>query len=967
MKKTVLVLLLVAFSSKLSAQEVPPALMIKAPGESKSSPLYLSKVDVRARIFGFIAETRMTMTFRNDHDRVLEGSLYFPLPEGSTVSGYALDIDGKMVEGVVVTKEKARVVFEKEVRKQIDPGIVEWVKGNNFKTRIYPIPANGTRTVAVRYVSDLDFDEKGRASYRLPLNFKQPLDSFSMRVEVLKAPQEPDLAWQGPGPVKFQSQKGGYFAETSLKKKKLTGQMVVTIPDADKQRVMVEKSPDGEVHFCINDFPKVVAKQTAKNAPKRITLLWDASGSRGKSDHKREFQLLKAYFSRWKGASIAVDLVVFRNQAEKSRHFAVTRGDTSKLIDALARVVYDGGTQMGAISPKKGARRPDFYFLFSDGLSNIGLENPAGFKMPVYVFSAATDANHPFLRYLAQKTAGEYFNLNRTDDQTAIAGIGTPAFAFLSARVASGRATEIYPAEPQPTHGRFTIAGKLTGRQTNLVLSYGVAGLTLQRVKYDIAASDAVEGDLLARYWAQKKLAGMMAFPRRNQQAMVELGKHYGLVTPGTSLIVLEQLEQYVEHEIPPPRSLPEMRNQYLKIMDERMAMKKREEKGKLEHVLGLWETRVDWWKTKFKYPKNFRYAGEEEKKERVAETGAADPDAEMAEARPAPVVHSPPAAPRAAPAKKAKEKADKDTTSEPEPAIALKAWDPKEPYLTAIKQAPKGKKFAEYLKQKKQYGGSPAFYLDCSDFFINNQKKKLGMQVLSNVSEMELENPALLRILAHRLAQHKELELAAGLFEEVLRLRPEEPQSWRDLALVLADLKKYPRAMELLAHVVMNQWDRFDEIEVIALMELNRIITLAKRAGIKKFPVDKRLIKLLDVDVRIILTWDADLTDIDLWIIEPSGEKAYYSHPRSTIGGNVSRDFTQGYGPEEYILRKAMHGTYKVQVNFYGSSAQTLSGAVTLQLDLYTNYGRRNENKKSVTLRLKERKDTITVGVLEF
>ena len=149
--------------------------------------------------------------------------------------------------------------------------------------------------------------------------------------------------------------------------------------------------------------------------------------------------------------------------------------------------------------------------------------------------------------------------------------------------------------------------------------------------------------------------------------------------------------------------------------------------------------------------------------------------------------------------------------------------------------------------------------------------------------------------------------------------------------------------------------------------MELNRIIALAKRAGIKKIPIDKRLIKLLDVDVRIILTWDADLTDIDLWVIEPSGEKAYYSHPRSTIGGNVSRDFTQGYGPEEYILRKAMRGMYKVQVNFYGSSAQTLSGAVTLQLDLYTNYGRRNEKKKSVTLRLKERKDTITVGVLEF
>ena len=44
-------------------------------------------------------------------------------------------------------------------------------------------------------------------------------------------------------------------------------------------------------------------------------------------------------------------------------------------------------------------------------------------------------------------------------------------------------------------------------------------------------------------------------------------------------------------------------------------------------------------------------------------------------------------------------------------------------------------------------------------------------------------------------------------------------------------------------------------------------------------------------------MTWDADLTDMDLHVIEPSGEEAYYSHNRTRIGGMVSRDFTAGYG----------------------------------------------------------------------
>ena len=41
---------------------------------------------------------------------------------------------------------------------------------------------------------------------------------------------------------------------------------------------------------------------------------------------------------------------------------------------------------------------------------------------------------------------------------------------------------------------------------------------------------------------------------------------------------------------------------------------------------------------------------------------------------------------------------------------------------------------------------------------------------------------------LGHRLVQAKALELAVPVFEDVLRLRPDEPQSYRDLALVLAE-----------------------------------------------------------------------------------------------------------------------------------------------------------------------------------
>ena len=163
-----------------------------------------------------------------------------------------------------------------------------------------------------------------------------------------------------------------------------------------------------------------------------------------------------------------------------------------------------------------------------------------------------------------------------------------------------------------------------------------------------------------------------------------------------------------------------------------------------------------------------------------------------------------------------------------------------------------------------------------------------------------------------------------------------------------------------------MTHWDRFEEIEVTALMEANRLIARMNTlplGGEFNIPLDKRLIKNLDVDVRIVLTWDADMTDVDLWVTEPSGEKCFYGHNRTTIGGMMSRDFTQGYGPEEYNLRRAMPGQYKIQANYYGSSQASLVGPCTVQATVITDFGRPTEKRQHLTLRLTTTKDVVDIG----
>jgi tetratricopeptide (TPR) repeat protein len=300
-----------------------------------------------------------------------------------------------------------------------------------------------------------------------------------------------------------------------------------------------------------------------------------------------------------------------------------------------------------------------------------------------------------------------------------------------------------------------------------------------------------------------------------------------------------------------------------------------------------------------------------------------------------------------------------------PEAQITLAKWDPKTPYLAALKKAAKSKREAVYFEWKKKNLESSAFYLDVSDFLITQGQKDLALRILTNVAELDLENIPLMRILAHRLNQLGEHERAFAIFEEVHQLRRDEPQSKRDLALTLASLKKPQEAADLLWGIIKTPSDdRFEGVHLISLVELNSLVA---RYRLRTSSYDERLLGNLDSDARIILTWDSDNSDMDLWITDALGEKCSYSHNLTESGGRMSNDFTDGYGPEEFLIKRALHGKYKIEANYYGNRQQVLAGATTIQVEIFTNWGRKNQKSKKITLRLKDDKEVVFVGEVEL
>ena len=259
--------------------------------------------------------------------------------------------------------------------------------------------------------------------------------------------------------------------------------------------------------------------------------------------------------------------------------------------------------------------------------------------------------------------------------------------------------------------------------------------------------------------------------------------------------------------------------------------------------------------------------------------------------------------------------------------------------------------------------------------------------RLLTNIVELNPDDPALLRTAAHRLRQIGDLDLAISIFERVLTLRPEEPQSSRDLALALTDRADkartrsgrspasaaldYRRAASLLYDVATGAWDSdFRGIEIIALTEMNRILSMLGRDGVRlagQLRVDPRLRHDVAADVRIVLGWDTDGTDMDLWVTEPSGELSDYNNKYTKSGGVHSDDLVVGYGPEEYITRQAMKGRYEISVEYFGSDSATLLGPTVLHATVFTNFARPTEQRRSLTLRLQDVKDHYVIGGICF
>ena len=159
----------------------------QVPGHFSFAPLEVSFHHVSVDINDQVAVTSVDQEFYNPNGRQLEGTYIFPLPEGSHIDKFSMDINGKMMDAELLPADKARAMYEEIVRKARDPALLEYIGRDAFKVRIFPIEPNARKHVKITYTQLLKSDS-GLTEFVYPLNTEKfssrPLNDVSIKINL---------------------------------------------------------------------------------------------------------------------------------------------------------------------------------------------------------------------------------------------------------------------------------------------------------------------------------------------------------------------------------------------------------------------------------------------------------------------------------------------------------------------------------------------------------------------------------------------------------------------------------------------------------------------------------------------------------------------------------------------------------------------------------------------------------------
>lgn len=531
--------------------------------------LSLRKYHVDVHVEDGFARTTIDQTYFNHENRRLEGTFYFPIPAEAQISRLAMYVDGKLMEGGMAERQHAANVYESIVYTRRDPALLEWIDGTTFKMRVFPLEARQEKRILISYTQKLP-EAYAQSEYRFPAGHNLGLVNAWSFHGVIK--NGANLAWASDTVGMTATTIGGDLVlDAKAEMIKPEADVVVHMAGAaasqsasigESARFSAAEHESGK-YFMLRFRPKIDAPPQRER--RDWVFLFEASGNRDpllarvqadvirtmleNAEHDDTFNIVTA---GTRTRAFAKESVAATPENVRA---AVAFLDKTHLVGAL-----DLGVAIGAAGAfAKGGKNP-YLVHVGTGIPTIGERKldalvkrlPGGVK---YVgVGVGRNWSRQFMKDAATRTAGHYVNINPDESTTwrafqLMATLNTPRLQDVAVTDGAGNAYLLF--EESLAHGEeLTAVTKPKGdRPTELTVSGSVDGRPYQRVVPVVDV--ATKADYLPRAHAKLEIDRLVAEgAEKNKDAIVALSKAMYVMSPFTSLLVLENDEMYTQFNI---------------------------------------------------------------------------------------------------------------------------------------------------------------------------------------------------------------------------------------------------------------------------------------------------------------------------------------------------------------------------------------------------------------------------------
>jgi Ca-activated chloride channel family protein len=553
----------------------PDEIRSRRPMPQPLPPVRLEGHRVEAKIRDRIAEVTVEQVFRNHTSMQLEGTYLFPLPEGAVVSDFAMTMFGKMVQGEVIERDRARRIYESIVRTRRDPGLLEYMGRGLFQARVFPIEPHKDLTIRLQFQQVLP-ENDGTLEFRYPLATDR-LNAATVSSVAFSAVIDSEVDVKGvysPSHAIAVSREGDRRARVSFESSgtRQDKDLILYVSrSADPLgfSLLSHKEPGQDGTFLAVFAPGQEVAD-ADRMPKDVVYVLDTSGSMAGAKIAQARRALAYGVSllrpgdRFNVIGFSMNVYPFRDALVEASEEMKTaargwidalqpRGGTNisealaaalamRGSDRLFMVVFltDGKPTMGEVEPK----------VIVDGVKR---QNTANTR--VFTFGVGFDLDVNLLDQIAEVTNGSRDYVTPEEDIEVATGrffrkVDQPVLTDVRVEFGSGvsdvypqRLPDIFAGGQVNVFGRYRDAGERTIVLRGRIGSREVAYEYNAKLRADAGASH------LPRLWASRKVATLLDAIRLHGEdkelvdEVVRLATRYAIVTPYTAGLVVEESE----------------------------------------------------------------------------------------------------------------------------------------------------------------------------------------------------------------------------------------------------------------------------------------------------------------------------------------------------------------------------------------------------------------------------------------